>query len=920
MWVQAAPLVILPRTSETDQTAPHYNVRVPLTAGARLGSYEVVSPIGAGGMGDVYRARDTTLKRDVALKILPDAFTLDPDRVARFAREAEVLASLNHPNIAAIYGLEQSSGVQALVLELVEGPTLADRLADGRVPVAEALAVARQIAEALEAAHEHGVVHRDLKPANIKVRSDGTVKVLDFGLAKPLEPPSNAGELTQSMSGLSPAPTRAGVMLGTPAYMSPEQARGRAVDRRTDIWAFGCVLYEMLTGARPFRGETLTDTVAAIITSEPDWTALPAGTPGRVRSLVARCLRKDPAERLRDIADARFQIEEALTDPGGAAAIGASGRRAGRAWAPWIAAALFLGTTLLLATRPSTSSPSRESIVFPVFPPDKGEFSARVNTTFNIPSFAVSPDGRNLVFSAETSEGRPMLYLRSFDRTDARPLAGTEDAQDVCWSPDGRWIGFFAAGALRKVPAVGGTVQVINQASNDIRGMTWGARDTILLGSGAEGIVSMNAAGGAITPVTVVDTSLHENTHRNPSFLPDGVHFLYSVIGDGDQSGVYLGSVDGKTKTRLLRILTSAVYASPGYLLYVDGDRLMAQPFDAGQLDLTGQPLFVAEHVGRSSSFMSGVSAALTTTIAYAQPIAKAGRLTWADRGGKTLNAAPTPEGDYTDFRLSPDETRLAASLADPKTSVVDIWITDLTRGSSARLGSGGAVTAAAVWSPDGSRVAFRSNRTGVIGLYERSASGGGSDRPIALDSLQKPLSGVFPTDWSPDGRQLMLVAPTSGTHDGLWLLPLGGAAKPVKLVAPLAEVIQGNFSPNGHLVAYASNESGRFEVYVETVPESDRKWPVSTNGGYEPRWRADGREIYYLSVDQKLMAVSVGEDPSFGVPRALFRMQAATGIAPYRTHYVPSRDGQRFLVDMTTDAPPQPITVVVDWTAALKK
>jgi eukaryotic-like serine/threonine-protein kinase len=404
---------------------------VPLTAGVRLGSYEVLSPIGAGGMGEVYRARDTTLKRDVALKILPGAFTLDPDRVARFAREAEVLASLNHPNIAAIYGLEQSSGVHALVLELVEGPTLADRLADGRFPIAEALAVARQMAEALEAAHDHGVVHRDLKPANVKVRTDGTVKVLDFGLAKPLEPPSNAGEPTQSISVLSPSPTRAGVMLGTPAYMSPEQARGRPVDRRTDIWAFGCVLYEMLTGGRPFRGETLTDTIAAVITSEPDWAALPQATPERIRSLIARCLRKDPAERLRDIADARFQIEEAANDPGGVTAR-ATARPAGLTWAPWIAAGLFLGTTLFLATRPSPGSPSRGSIAFPVFPPDKGEFSARVNTTFNTPSFAVSPDSRTLVFSAETPDGRPLLWLRSLDSMDAHPLAGTEDVQDLC--------------------------------------------------------------------------------------------------------------------------------------------------------------------------------------------------------------------------------------------------------------------------------------------------------------------------------------------------------------------------------------------------------------------------------------------------------------------------------------------------------
>ena len=367
--------------------------------------------------------------------------------------------------------------------------------------------------------------------------------------------------------------------------------------------------------------------------------------------------------------------------------------------------------------------------------------------------------------------------------------------------------------------------------------------------------------------------------------------------------------------------LTSAVYAQPGYLLFVDGDTLLAQAFDADRLELKGQPFFVAEHVGRSTSFMSGVSASLTGTLAYARLIAQNGRLAWVDRRGNPLGSLGTPEGDYTDFRLSPDETRLAASLVDPKTNVVGIWITDLARGSTSRVESGGAVTAAAVWSPDGSRLAFRSNRNGAIELYERSAAGGGVDRTVvSRDANGEPRAGPVATDWSPDGQQLIGTAALGGSGDDLWLIPLGNEPKPAKFIASPAQQMHGNFSPAGRLVAYTSNESGRSEIYVETVPKSDGKWPVSTNGGYEPRWRADGREIYYLSEDRKLMVVSVGAGPSFGIPKPLFQTQVPAGVTAYRTHYVPSRDGQRFLVNVATDTVASPITVVLNWSASLNK
>jgi serine/threonine protein kinase len=888
-----------------------------LITGTLLGPYRVENKLGEGGMGEVYRGRDTRLKRDVAVKVLPPAFARDPDRRARMRREAELLASLNHPHIAAVYGLEESEELTALVLELVDGPTLADRLWEGPVPLGEALAIARQIAEALEAAHAKGIIHRDLKPANIKLRPDGMVKVLDFGLAKSLEPSEAASVLAEPTTALSPVPTLTGVILGTPTYLSPEQARGIAVDERTDIWAFGCVLFEMLAGRRPFAGQTLTDTVAAILKEEPDWRELPTGTPVRIRSLIARCLRKDPAQRLRDIADGRFQIEDVSSEPG--APIAAAARpRASRTWAPWIAASLFLGTTLFLAMRPTPPS-SRDPISIPVFPPEQADFSPRTETTLNVPSFALSPDGHAIVFSAETPGARPTLWLRTLDRVEARQLAGTDDAEDPFWSPDGRWIGFSAKGTLKKVPVLGGAVKIVTQSRTN-RSAAWGTRDTILISSGAEGIDSVNAAGGAMTRVTKIDPALHENTHRNPSFLPDGDHFLYSVIGNGDQNGVYVGSLDGKTKKPLLRDLTSAVYAEPGYLLFVRGDTLLAQAFDAGRLELSGQPFFVAEHVGRSTSFLSGVSASLTSTIAYAPLIGRKGRLTWLDRRGTPSGLVATPQGEYTDFRLSPDETRLAVSIGDPKTNVVDIWITDLARGTSSRVVSDGvgAVTAAVIWSPDGTRLAFRSNRTGIIELYERSAAGGGTDRP--LPNVDNRWSGLIATDWSSDGRQLLCTNFTMGAGNDLWLFPLGNDTKPSRFIGSPADEMQGNFSPDGRLVAYTSNVSGRFEVYVETVPQSDRKWLVSTTGGYEPRWRRDGRELYYLSDDRKLMAVDVATGPSFGVPRSLFQTHVPAGVASLRTHYVPSRDGQRFLVNEASDGAASPITVVLNWTALLNK
>jgi Tol biopolymer transport system component len=879
-------------------------------------------------MGQVYKARDRKLKREVAIKVLPDEFCRDPDRVYRFQREAEALAALNHSNIAGIYDMQEANGIRFLVLELVDGENLAERLKRGALPVHDALLIAKQICDALEAAHEKGIVHRDLKPANIKITPDGKVKLLDFGLAWLFE--SEAQDADPSNSPTLMSFTDRGVILGTASYMSPEQARGQKTGKQSDIWAFGCVLYEMLTGQAAFSGETATDILARVVTFDPDWAALPVFIPREVRQVLERCLRKDRKQRFHDICDVRIEIEEALNDPVRSETV-VTPTRTSRWWPGWIAAALFLGAALFFALRPTVNSPSAELVSVQVFPPEKTAFSAALNTTVNIPEFALSSDGRALVFSAKAPGARPMLWVRSMDQVGARELVGTEDAQDPFWSPDGHWIGFFAAGELKKIPAAGGPVQVVAETGTDFRGGTWGSEDTILFGSGSE-ILRVNSAGGKTTPVTIsgvhtTGVTSSVQTNRTPQFLPDGKHFLYSIqAGIGNETGVYVGSLDSKTKKLLIHVATSAVYVPPGYLLFVDGDTLLAQEFDLERLDLQGQPFVVAEHVGRNSALMSAVSASRTGTIAYAGPISQSGRLTWTERDGKPSNIPSIPEADYTDFRLSPDEKHLAMSQVDPKTGSTEIWLADLVRNNTSRFAFGAVINASVLWSPDGGRLAFRAFRhAGLIEFFQRSASGGGDEQPMlqaeTYSTAQIPSINLIPTDWSPDGRHIIFSAPAPTSGNDLWLLPLSKDGKPTKFIASPAEEMHGNFSPDGHLVAYTSNESGKFEVYVETFPRSDRKWSVSTNGGYEPRWRGDGGEIYYLSEDRKLMAVSVGHGPSFDVPKMLFQTRVPAGVTANRTHYVSTRDGQRFLVNtQTSEAPPNPITVVLNWTTALNK
>ena len=887
-----------------------------LTLGTRLGPYEILSAIGAGGMGEVYKARDTKLDRDVAIKILPEAFAADAERVARFQREAKTLAALNHPNIAQIFGLEQAGDVHALAMELVAGDDLSQRIARGAIALDEALPIARQIAEALEAAHEHGIIHRDLKPANIKVRPDGTVKVLDFGLAKALDP-APTSDLSQSPT-MSVAATRAGVILGTAAYMSPEQARGKAVDRRSDIWAFGCVLYEMLTGKRAFKGEDVSDTLAFVITKEPDWAALPPNTPPALRGLLRRCMEKDPKERLHDVADARIEIKDALTAPDAEVtrAVATPPRRRERiAWVLVAMAVVAIGALAIPATlslRRAVPEPvvTRLDIVTP---PTSDAFS-----------FALSPDGRQLVFVA-SGEKRSQLWLRPLDQVRAQPLVGTEGANYPFWAPDGHAVGFFADGKLKRIDLTGGVLQVLADAPFP-RGGTWNPDGVIVFGpSAADPLVRVAATGGTVAPVTRLAAG--QGSHRWPQFLPDGRRFLFLMVtGQPQTHGVYVGSLDGGEPTRVMPAETAAAYAAPGYLLLVSQGVLSAYPFDAARATVAGEPMPVAQEVGTDDGvFHSAFSVSAQGVLAHRAGAGARRQLVWIDRTGKMLGGIGSPdESAHQSPELAPDGQRVA--LNRTVQGNIDVWLIDVGRGVPSRFTFDVAIDVSPVWSPDGRRVVFRSTRKGISDLFEKPASGTADEQPLLVTSQAKS-----PLDWSRDGRFLLFSMQDSKTATDLWVLPLMGERKPFAVLQSSFDEMEGQFSPDGRWLAYASNESGHYEIYVRTFPEAGGKWQISVTGGVQPRWRRDGHELFYVAPDTWLMAVPIRLAPDThtldaGTPVPLFPTRLATGgnIATAgflaRTQYAVAADG-RFLINIAVDdVVTSPITVVLNWTAGLKK
>jgi serine/threonine protein kinase/Tol biopolymer transport system component len=885
----------------------------PSLCGQQLGSYKVLSLLGAGGMGEVYEAHDTKLGRKVAIKILPSAFVHDSERLSRFQREARVLAALNHPNIATIHGLEESGGVHYLVMELVPGETLAERVRAGPLAVGETLRICSQVAEALEAAHEKGVIHRDLKPANVKVTPEGRVKVLDFGLAKAFA--GDGGEDLSLGPTLTAVGTEEGRILGTPAYMSPEQARGKVVDKRTDIWSFGCLLYELLTGQPIFRGETLSDTLAAVLGQEPDWRALPAETPAKVCDLLRRCLQKDARQRLHDIADARIEIEETLTAPRTALPIvSTTGRAPG--WLqriPW-GIAFVIGAVLMTTvvwffrrTPPTVQQPvSRFVITLPA-----GQQLAGLD---NGPAVAVSPDGTHIAYVAQQG-GNQELYLRSLDGLEAKPVPNTEGAVNPFFSPDGQWLGFIAGGKLKKVSINGGTALTLEDAATI--GFSWNNRGVIAFApSYTSGLLQVSDAGGNPQPLTRLEKG--EIAHRWPEFLPDGKEVLFAVgtsISNWTNAQVAVQSVGADKRRNLIQGGMQPRYAPSGHLIYAQGGKLMAVPFDPRRLEVTGTALPVVDGVLQSPYYgIAQYSISATGSLVYVPAALQATRraLVWVNRNGAERPLAAPPRS-YRNPALSPDGRRIAVDITD---SEDQIWLYDLSRETLTPITFGGN-DATPVWTPDGKRIALLSYEERSPNLFWQLADGSGR-----LERLTTSEYSQIPKSWSPDGQLLAFTQAGATTGLDIWVLHLGDHKAQPFLQTPADESVP-QFSPDGHWLAYVSDESGRPEIYVRPYPGPGGKWQISTEGGKEPVWNRNGRELFYRS-DNKMMAVEIATHPSFvaGKPRMLFEgpYLATPLTSPY---YDVSPDGQRFLMLKPTvqaQAAPTQINVVLSWFEELKR
>jgi Tol biopolymer transport system component len=896
--------------------------------------YDVVGVLGVGGMGEVYRARDVRLQREVAIKVLPAAVTSDPERLARFEREAQVLASLNHPNIAQVYGLDESGGMPALVMELVPGPTLADVIAaypDAPLPLPRVLVTARQIADGLDAAHEKGIVHRDLKPRNVALTQEGDVKILDFGVAKSLT------------AGIPKAPgaygaTEAGLLLGTPAYMSPEQARGFTIDKRTDIWAFGCLLYELLTGRQAFAGNTASDSLVAVLEREPDMAILPAGTPAGVRSLLRHCLEKDPKRRLRDIADARLAIDDALnqrTEERSSPEAGdARSRRAAlRMRAVWLLAGLAIAALAVTVVRgilpgASPADAPRRTITSVVLPRGMRLAGTDLQAQSSESRFAISPDGRQVALVASDESGRVRLWLRDLGSARFQPLPQTEDASFPFWSPDSEAIGFVAAGRLRAIRLSDPTPMTVNDVGFQMG--AWSRDNRILFAPGPSSpLYVVPTSGGVPAPVTSLDTASGEVQHGHPAFLPDGRHFLYFSVGSLtggmlDPRGIHLGSLDAAEPARLLLPgATQARYAG-GHILFMQNGRLMAQPFDVEGQTLRGAPTPLVEDVKLDTVGATGLTAAFSVSddvLAYQAAVRTDSQPVVFDRTGRQLVALAAP-GGYGDVALSPDGLRLAVSVTDPARSTSDLWLYDLDGGRGQRVTFDPGDEFAPVWSPDGARLLFSSLTKSLVNLYIKDVMAGGNQAPIEVDNLGL---GRFAADWSRDGRYIMYIGGGRAiSRSDLWVAPVAAPREARALLdSPFVET-HGRFAPDGRWFAYASNETGQLEVYVDRFPDRGAKRMVSTQGGRWPRWARDGAELFYISPDNQLIAVAI--EPArdrldIGVPRPLFVIRPRPPVRLDAYPYDVSPDGRRFVVNtLTDDTMSTAITVVLNWTAGLPK
>jgi serine/threonine protein kinase len=855
-------------------------------------------------MGEVYRAHDTRLQRDVAIKVLPDDFALDATRVARFEREARTLAALNHPNIAQIFGLEEANGVKALVMELIEGPTLADLVARGPSPLHEAVPIAKQIAEALEGAHEQGIIHRDLKPANVKVRADGTVKVLDFGLAKVSEPAGLSQSVSQSPTFTMPM-TQVGVILGTAAYMSPEQAKGKHVEKRADIWAFGCVLFEMLTGRRAFGGESVTETLANIVRDEPDWTLLPADTPQTLRELLRRLLQKDPARRLRDIGDAKLELDDALEARG----TSPTSHRAGhaRSWmfvSGALAAALLVMTVIVLWP---IRAAAPDVVRFAFEPPGAGSY-------FNL---SVAPDGEKIAAVSLTPRNSTQISVRHLRDTSITFVPGTENASFPFWSPDSRFLGFFAEGQLKKIDLAGGRAETLASADFPLGG-TWNS-DGIIVYATNTGLYRTSSNGGTPEKIATEDRTTARTVRAFPQFLPDNQHFLYVTVEPSEQTVVWVGSLTSPRSKQIVNADSAAQYVQPGVLLFSRGNTLMSQSFSAADLSLSGDATPIAQILTSwSSAEMTRGEAAFSAgnnVLTFVPLTADASEHAWWERDGKELAVIPNPQsGAYQNPSLSPDGRLVAFQRIDPQSGNWDIWLFDTLRSAVTRFTSDPAQDSDPVWSPDGRTIVFASTRNKVFGLYQRR-----SDSSSGEELLKEFDVPVQPTSWSADGRFIVYSPGDASQLSEIWALPVFGDRQPFRIAYnPAFSLYGAQVSPDSKWLAYASNETGGSEIYVQAFPAGGQRFQLTNGSGIHPRWRRDGKELFYWSLSlDRIMASEITSDGrtiSAGRPRPAVDVPI-DGLTDNRNHYAVSGDGRKILLRRHSSANPDPsIQVLVNW------
>ncbi len=869
-----------------------------LSAGSRLGPYEVIAPLGAGGMGEVYRARDERLGREVALKFLPEEFFEDKERAARFEREARLLATLNHPGIATVHSFEEVVGRHILVMELVEGEDLAERIARGPIPVDEALPIARQIAEALEAAHERGIIHRDLKPANVKLAPDGRVKLLDFGLAKALEAQTTSGsapQITQSPT-ITARATAAGVILGTAAYMSPEQARGKAVDKRTDVWAFGCVLFEMLAGKRIFEGDTVSDVLAAVLRQEIDFKALPPETPRGISRLLRHCLERDPRKRLHDVGDARIEIDDAVESPAERPAFSAPPPAAIRRvlrFLPWLVATGLALVAVFFLRRASSGAGNIVHLSLNV--PEGVSLDPDVQAQAQF--LAISPDGRRIAFRARSGEDR-RLFLRDLSRENAEPVPGTEGGDEPFFSPDGEWLGFVAGGKLKKTALRGGTPVTLAAAAL-IRGAAWGDDGTIVFAPTVNApLFRIPAAGGEPRPLTVLDAAAQERTHRWPEVLP-GAKMVLFTVGTADKPGDYdearIDAISLTTGKRhvVYRGASLACYAPPGHLLLARHGDLLAVPFDMDTAQVHGTPAPVLQGVsGDSRSGIAFFGAARTGALAYAVGLSAQGipEIVWLDRAGRR---EPTgiPPGIYTSVRLSPNGQKLAYPEGPAAGARSDVWIADLSHGGQFQLTSSGRAHSPC-WTPDGASLVYATPNGDAI-LRQRADGGGGAE--ILWKSSQ--LVRITTDSFAPDGSALLFTLTGLPSRTDIFLLPLSGERRARTLIATPDAETGGMISPNGHWLAYTGEYESGQQVYIQPFPSLAGRWQVSRRGGAAPRWSRDGKELFFVS-GEEVFAVPIQQAPTFspGEPQPLFRIDRP-GSSEWSDIYDVTPDGKRFIV-----------------------